>query len=205
MKKLIVVCAVAAVFAAGVCRAETLKLFDEEDGFVDLISQHAVDSVVEIEAKDVFAGKKALKVTPQQSYIETIDGWEYHITDKPGKGEFRYIMFAWKKMGGEGIMIQFPDSGQWGGVTEAIVEPGEPCRRYVAGENVAGWSSIQIDKNIPAKWTPVIRDMYADFGEFIMTGIAFTPFDGDVGLWDCIYLGTTKDELVKLADKIKNK
>jgi len=51
MKKLIVVCAVAAVFAAGVCRAETLKLFDEEDGFVDLISQHAVDSVVEIEAK----------------------------------------------------------------------------------------------------------------------------------------------------------
>lgn len=204
MKKIILICA-AVMLAAGTCRAETYKIFDEEDGFADLISQHAVDSVVEIEAKDAFAGKKSLKVTPQQSYIETIDGWEFHITDKPGKGEFRYIMFAWKKLGGEGIMIQFPDSGVWGNVTEPFVEPGEPCRRYTAGENVTGWSSIQVDKKVPSKWTLVIRDMYADFGELTMTGIAFTPFDSDGGLWDCIYLGTSKDELVKLADKIKNK
>lgn len=204
MKKIIIVfCAFFIV--AGICGAETVTLFDEKQGLEDSLAQHDGGSEAVIETKDVFAGKKAIRVTPYQSYSEAIEGWEYSIKEKPSKGEFRYIMFAWEKIGGEGIMIQFPDNGQWGITTDPFVDPGEPSRRYVSGENIAGWSAIQIDEKIPSKWTLVIRDLYADFGEFSMSGIAFTPFDGDAGLWDCIYLGTTKDELVKLADKLGNK
>ena len=53
--------------------------------------------------------------------------------------------------------------------------------------------------NLPAEFTVVTRDLFADFGEFTLTGIALTPVDGEFGLFDHIYLGTTPQdfELVK--------
>jgi len=205
MKRISVICVFVLVFGIGLCGADIVKLFDEEDSFPGMLNQSSQGSFVGFETKDVFCGKKALKVTPYQSFSENIKGWGYHIADKPGKGEFRYIVFAWKKLGGNGIMAQIADNGQWGYAGEPLVVPGVPCRRYVAGENVPGWSAIRLSDKIPGKWTLVIRDLYEDFGEFTMTGIALTPFNGDGGLWDCIYLGTDKKELKELAGKLQNK
>ncbi len=33
--------------------------------------------------------------------------------ENPGKGEFRYLWFAWKPSGGEGIMIELAADGRW--------------------------------------------------------------------------------------------
>jgi len=107
-------------------------------------------------------------------------------------------MFAWKKIGGEGIMIQFPDNGTWGVVTQPCVEPPAPgTRRYIAGKNMTGWSGICLSDEIPEDWEVVIRDLFADFGSFTMTGIALTPFD-NVGLYDSIYLAWSEAELKEL-------
>ena len=35
---------------------------------------------------------------------------------------------------------------------------------------------------------PSSRDLYADFGEFTLTGLALAPVDGDFGLFDHIYM-----------------
>ncbi len=38
-----------------------------------------------------------------------------------GNDEYRYIRLAWKADGGTGVMIQFPDNGGWGAVTDPCV------------------------------------------------------------------------------------
>ncbi|QJW92592.1 hypothetical protein [Frigoriglobus tundricola] len=43
-----------------------------------------------------------------------------------GAGEYRYLRFAWKKLGGTGVMVQFydPNGSKW--------------NRYHVGKNVLG-------------------------------------------------------------------
>jgi hypothetical protein len=55
--------------------------------------------------------------------------------------------------------------------------------------------SIGVDANLPANMTVVTRDLFADFGEFTLTGLALTPVDGDYALFDHIYLGATPESL----------
>jgi hypothetical protein len=41
----------------------------------------------------------------------------------------------------------------------------------------------------------VTRDLFADFGAFTLTGIAFTPGPGEYALFDHVYLARTADDL----------
>jgi hypothetical protein len=41
----------------------------------------------------------------------------------------------------------------------------------------------------------VTRDLFADFGEFIFTGLAMTPLDGEYGYFDHILLAPTVADL----------
>jgi biopolymer transport protein ExbB len=112
------------------------------------------------------------------------------IREKPAPGEFRYLRFAWKKQGGQAICLQLNHDGQWGPAGD------NPAKfRYhagPAGELFGG--SLGVDANLPAGFTLVTRDLFADFGEFTLTGIALSPVDGEYALFDHIYLGTTPDE-----------
>ena len=73
--------------------------------------------------------------------------------------------------------------------------------RYHAQANVLNWNpSIQIQKEIPKEWTTHTADLFTDWKEFTLTGIAFTTWDGEFSLWDNIALHQTKENpLVKLA------
>lgn len=101
-------------------------------------------------------------------------------------------MFAWKKEGGQGIMIQFPNNGSWGGQPNG--------GRYFAGVNKTGWPGIQVLPEAPAEWDVQIRDLQDDFGDFVLTGIALTQYD-NVGYYDFIYLAWTEDELKQLLNE----
>ena len=83
--------------------AKTLKLFDEEEDFCGKL----VDGTkAEVEKTDVFAGKIALKVGPNgQSVAPSIDGWDIKFGN--GEGDYKFIMFAWKKKGGNQMQMQF--------------------------------------------------------------------------------------------------
>jgi len=63
----------------------------------------------------------------------------------------------------------------------------KPLRRYHAGRNTTGWQSVEISSSAPREWTVVTRDLWKDFGDFTLTGIAPTAMGGDA-LFDRIEL-----------------
>lgn len=143
---------------------------------------------------DVYAGASALRVSPMQRHSARIQGWGWQIKEKPaGPGEYRYIRFAWKKSGGDGIAVQMHDQNRtW------IV-------RYHAGKNVHNWQpSISVADSIPKEWTVITRDLWADNNKqpMTLTGMAFTAFDGQHGLFDHVMLGRSIADLDAASDAV---
>jgi len=144
---------------------------------------------------DVFTGASALRVSPLQRHSARIQGWTWNIVEKPSReGEYRYLRFAWKKTGGEGIMIQLHDQNRsW-------------VARYYAGKNVQNWQPAkEVAKEIPKEWTVVTRDLWEDFGKpnggtLLISGIGFTAFDGQHALFDHFVLGRTVADLDAVTD-----
>jgi len=181
--------------------ADVKVLFDENaaneaaagDDIQAFFNQHSDGSTVTWVTTDPYKGNSCLFCTPTQSYNENMTGWSFPIKETPAAGEYRYIIFAWKSDGGRGVMVQFPDNAAWGAVTTPCVEPPAPgTRRYIAGENVTGWTGICVSQDVPAQWTVVARDLFADFGEFTMTGMALTPFtdDGNGDYYDAMMISS---------------
>ena len=143
------------------------------------------------EDRDVFAGVEAARVTQIQKFCNSIRGWAFRIIETPkAAGEFRYLRFAWKKIGGTGIMIQFhsTDSGQWG-------------HRFVAGQNTVNWQpAISTSAKLPAEWEVVTRDLFKDFGACVITGFALTAMDGTAALFDHMLLGRSDEDLDKATN-----
>ena len=153
-------------------------LFDDDPAFIKLL----VDGkgTARIDTKNPYQGTSALRVTPPQRYSVRIKDWDFRIREKPGPGEYRYLQLAWKTDGAKGVLIELADNGKW--------PPAEkPLRRYYSGQNTTKWQATQISPKAPQKWTVITRDLWRDFGEFTLTGIAPTAMDGPV-LFDRIEL-----------------
>ena len=136
------------------------------------------------DGKDVFSGSTSLRITEYQRYARNLEGWKHAICEKPRAGEFRYLRFAWKKTGGQGIMLQLHDERDWN-------------IRYVAGANPQGWSAKSVADTEPANWTVVTLDLFQDFGERTIMGMALTSFAGEAH-FDHIYLGRSIDDLDRI-------
>ena len=161
-----------------------VTLFDEDRGFADQLNQG--DGRATIETADRFSGDVALRVTPPQRWSLRIPGWEYRVTADPQPGEFRYLRFAWKSRGGEGVMIELSGGGKW--------PPAEkPIWRYYSGKNTTGWAACEVSSEAPKEWTTVTRDLWKDFGSFTLTGIAPTAIGGEA-IFDRIELLRTLDD-----------
>jgi hypothetical protein len=163
-----------------------VSLFEDESAFLEMLNEG--EGKARLELRDKFSGTASLRMTPLQRSSGRIPGWKYRIAENPGPGEFRYLRFAWKSLGGHGVMIELAADGQW--------PPAEkPLRRYYAGKNTTGWAAVQVSPQPPADWTIVTRDLWKDFGEFTLTGIAPTAMGGDA-LFDRI-------ELLRSLDAVK--
>lgn len=162
-------------------RQSPVLLVDEQSEFAKLLVQGCGELNWQGEA---FHGTACVKVTPDQRYSERIPGMQIAIRENPGPGEYRYLRFAWIKQGGDGIAIQLAHDYQWG-----PTEGAAGAFRYHAGPGGAAYGdSIEVAADLPTEWTVVTRDLYADFGEFTLTGIALTPFSGEHGLFDQLAL-----------------
>ena len=135
-----------------------------------------------VEKEVVFSGQNAVRITVLQRYCNFIPGWAYRITEKPKQGEYRYLRFAWKSDGLTGIMLQLHDDKDW-------------HIRYTAGANKFGWESKTVAETLPLEWNVVTIDLFKDFGEREIHGIALTTFDGTAGYFDHIYFARTIAEL----------
>jgi hypothetical protein len=139
-----------------------------------------------VETDDVFSGSAAIKIIPMQRFEPRIPGWAYKITEHPGLGEYRFVRFAWRAdRECTGLMLQLHTLTDWN-------------IRYVAGRDEPGWGSKQVAEKPPARWTVVTRDLFADFGEHTIRGIAFTAFSGKTAWFDHVYFGRSVADLDRI-------
>jgi hypothetical protein len=165
------------------------EIFDEDEKFVTLLTEGGGQATIEPSQKST--GKVSLKVTPDQKFNAMLPTLNVKVRENPGPGEFRYIRFAWKKQGGEQICLQLNHDGTWG--------PGGAGRegakfRYHSGPNEVYGASLAVGDKLPAEFVVVTRDLFADFGEFTFTGIAFSAVDGEFALFDQVYLGRQMED-----------
>jgi putative membrane-bound dehydrogenase-like protein len=153
-------------------------LVDDNLDLVTLLTEG--DGGAAFESSDVLNGRVSLRVTPPQRFSPRIAGWNFKIREKPGPGEYRYLRFAWKTDGADGVMLEFADNGRWPAADK-------PMRRYYSGKNTTAWKATEVSANAPSKWTEQTRDLWADFGDFTLTGIAPTAIGGPV-LFDRVEL-----------------
>ena len=169
-------------------REPILKLFDEEVAFADLLAEGGAPITV---TEGGATGKQCLKVDAVQRHAAQIPGWNFRIREKPEEGEYRYLRFRWRKPEG-GVMIQLAFSGGW-----------PQAQRYHAGPNSVNFEpSIQVDKDSPEEWVTVTRDLWADHGDGLLTGMALTAMDGPA-YFDGIYLARKKADLRRDEDLIE--
>jgi len=172
------------------------EIFEDDEKFVALLNEGGGTAV--IEPADKASGKTSIKVTPDQKFNANLPGLQVKIRENPAPGEFRYIRFAWKKKGGAAICLQLNHDGAWG--------PGGSGKegakfRYHSGPAEVYGGSLAVGDKLPEGFVVVTRDLFADFGEFTLNGIALSPVDGEFALFDQLYLGKNMAdfELIKPA------
>ena len=84
-------------------------------------------------------------------------------------------------------MIELAADGAWPAAES-------PTRRYCAGRNTTGWAAVEVSAECPDKWVVVVRDLWKDFGPFVLTGIAPTAMGGEAR-FDRIELARSLDDL----------
>ena len=106
---------------------------------------------------------------------------------KPGPGRFRYLRLA-----GRSNWRQYPPQlnadNHWG----RLAAKGRLFRYELVGRPPA---AAVHRFTLPDERVIVTRDLFADFGPFKLTGIAFSPGPGGYGLFDHIYLARSLDDL----------
>lgn len=155
-----------------------LMLLDDNRQLVTALNEGA--GTAEFVSDDQHVGRFSLRVTPPQRYSRRIPGWEFPIRERPGPGEYRFLRFAWKTENAHGIMLEIAADGNW-------PPAGEPVRRFHAGRNTTNWQSVEVAPAPPREWTVVTRDLWKEFGDFTLTGIAPTAL-GDAVLFDAMEL-----------------
>ncbi len=161
-----------------------LAIFEDEQEFVNKLSEG--EGLAVLFDQDKFSENFSLLVEQKPKFRTTLPNLGIKIRENPGPGEYRYLQFAWKSVGGSGrICLQLIDDGkaqnQSGGATKYS---------YHSGPSPAcEGQAVVVNEAPPTQWTLVTRDLFADFGEFTLTGIGAIYLDGKSALFDHIYLG----------------
>ena len=153
-------------------------LFDEDATFVKQLTDGGGSA--SIARGDRLNGHVSLRINPPQKFAARIPNWSFRIREHPAQGEYRYLRFAWKSAGARGIMIELANKGRW-------PAPNDSSFRYYSGINSTKWQAVEVDSKAPTRWELVTRDLWADFGDSTITGIAPTAMDGPA-LFDQIEL-----------------
>jgi hypothetical protein len=174
-----------------------LVIFEDDESFIGLLTEGNGRAIPE--QRDKYSGKYCLRVTPDQKLNAALPMLGVKIRENPGPGEYRYIRFAWKKAGGNSVCLQLNHDGAWGPGGEGGRE-GAKFRYHAGPGGECYGASLVISDKLPGKFELVTRDLFADFGEFTLNGLAFSPVDGNAALFDHLYLARQMEdfELIKL-------
>ncbi len=201
-------------FSIGAERPGLLTLFEEDEKFAELLNHGS--GRVEIDTEKPYSGKRSLKMTPGAGHNPMIPGWNALICEHPRLGQYRHLVFAWKKSTGTRIQLQLAHQGRLGDGGPPLA--GEPpvaafprgWGRPLAGDDrgrrfgycyEAGVATTQpptplwMHGNLPRAWQLVERDLFNDFGVFTVTGLSLNCVDGDAAWFDHLYLARTKQDV----------
>jgi hypothetical protein len=167
------------------------EVFEDDEKFIAMLNEGNGRAIPD--QRQAYTGKYAMRVTPDQRFNTKLPNLGVKIRENPGPGEYRYITFAWQKAQGNTICMQLAHDGKFGPASGAGRE-GAKFRYHAGTSDEPFGASLQIADKIPAKFELVTRDLFADFGEFTLTGLAFSPVDGQSALYDHIYLARSPEE-----------
>ncbi len=166
------------------------EVFEENEAFAMSLTQGGGKAAVVGGQK--FSGEKSLRISPDQKFNPKLPNLGVAIREKPGPGEYRYLQYAWRKQGGAAICLQLSHDEAFGPT------PGghpEASFRYHAGPAPESYgAAVRVSDQLPNDFVLVTRDLYADFGEFTLTGLAFSAIDGQQAFFDHIYLARSPQE-----------
>jgi hypothetical protein len=167
-----------------------LTIFEDEEEFALALNEG--QGLSGLSDEETYSGKYSLLVRQGQRFRTSIPGLSVKIRKNPGPGEYRYLRYAWKTVGtSKRICLQLIDDGQ------ARNEPDKVNKySFHAGSGpLCEGQAIVVDEQVPSKWQLVTRDLYADFGEFTLTGFGPLFLDGKSARFDHIHLGRSVADL----------
>lgn len=169
---------------------QPLELFDDRSDLLpNLVYGNGEAMLTSLER---YSGNACLKIVSGEAKNAVFRGLNAAIREKPAAGEYRFLRFAWKKQDGDAVWLQLANAGQWGSATEAA-----KSFRYRAGQETGGLASLEVSDATPREWQVVTRDLFADFGEFNLTGLGFQAGNGSA-LFDHLYLARAEDDFNQL-------
>lgn len=210
-------------FAVSRQRPGIATLYEDDDAFASALNLG--DGRVISDSEKPFSGEKSLKVQPASVSNPSIPGWNEFICEHPRIGQYRFIVFAWKKSTGSRIQLQLANQGRFvdGGLinngdvqqgvfghslrrTQTVDERGQRYG-YCYEQGTAspqGPLPLWLNGDLPRDWQLVRRDLFADFGLFPVTGLALKSVDGEGAWFDHIYLARTHADLEYAATNLVN-
>jgi serine/threonine protein kinase len=183
-----------------------LTLFEDDARFAADLADGAGD--VHLDSADAHSGAAALRVAPPRRMSARLPDWRMEIGEG-AVGRYRFLRFAWKKIGGERAMIGLAADGRFGdpaGSSGAVGPVGPPgpsdsvaCeRRYFAGAAPPAGKGVRLGERAPSGWTEHTVDLLSDFGPFTLTGLRVSPTDGEALLLDRVFLARSREALARL-------
>lgn len=201
-------------------RPGLLTIFEDDMSFAAQLKSGS--GQIELDSDAPFSGERSLKVTPGAGENARLPSLEALICEHPSLGQYRYLCFAWKKSTGTRIQLRLANAGRLGDVMNgpdfgATIAAGlrrtqtadDRGRRfsYCYEEGVATTKPpipLWMHGDLPREWQLIQRDVFNDFGQFIVTGLAFNCVDGETAWFDHVYLARTKQDLEYAAVRLVN-
>ena len=170
-------------------------LFEDEKAFVDYLVEG--NATIALFDQEKYSGVASIHVGVDQKYRTNMPGLGMKIRQFPAPGEYRYLRYAWRKQGGTAIVLQIGHDNTFGPT------PASPAKfRYDAGAGGETYGAALRTGPLPtAGFAVVTRDLYADFGEFTLSGFALSTFDGEYALFDHFYLSRGPRDFELVAPK----
>lgn len=138
---------------------------------------------------DRFSGRGSLKLTGPGAFRVGLTN-PLAIRERPKWGEYRFVRFAVRRPQKQ------KNKGRLSLEFEPVVAGRRPYRLDTGKGKPAFESATRVwDGELPEHWIVITRDLFADFGEFDVSDLLVSCFDGDSVFLDHVYLGRTPGDL----------
>ncbi|HJT34003.1 MAG TPA: hypothetical protein VJ783_18300 [Pirellulales bacterium] len=146
-----------------------------------------------------YSGASALALDHGERANPRLPRMRIPIRYQPGPGEYRFLRFAYRKRGGGRVGFQLAHDERFG--PDA---PKARSFRYDAGLGPPCFGdAVRIHQAaLAGQWLVATRDLYADFGDFDLTGLGLLSLDGGEAQFDHIYLARTLDDFRWVDDEL---